>query len=166
MRVVLDTHVLLWWLAAIRHSPTSPPTQSPTPTLPWSRPRQHREIRVKKATGRLEAPDDLLDALDENDFDQLPITALHALAAGELPAHHSDPVDRMLIAPAQIEGITLVSVDSRFSAYDILSSCFDGDLRGTDRIALVLRWSDDHRSYVNCDNRHPIWFDALRPAKR
>jgi PIN domain nuclease of toxin-antitoxin system len=77
------------------------------------------EIAIKKATGRLEAPDDLLDALDENDFDQLPITALHALTAGNLPAHHSDPFDRMLIAQAQLEGVTLASVDTRFPAYDV-----------------------------------------------
>ena len=120
MRVLLDTHILLWWLAddpalpervadAISGTDNSIIVSAATA---W-------EIAIKKATGRLEAPDDLLDALDENDFDQLPITALHALAAGDLPAHHSDPFDRMLIAQAQIEGVTLASVDTRFPAYDV-----------------------------------------------
>lgn len=120
MRVLLDTQILLWWLAddpalperaadAIAGTDNSIIVSAATA---W-------EIAIKKATGRLEAPDDLLDALDENDFDQLPITALHALAAGVLPAHHSDPFDRMLIAQAQIEGVTLASVDKRFLAYDV-----------------------------------------------
>jgi PIN domain nuclease of toxin-antitoxin system len=56
------------------------------------------EIAIKRAAGRLEAPDDLLGALEANDFDSLSITVAHALAAGVLPEHHSDPFDRILIA--------------------------------------------------------------------
>lgn len=77
------------------------------------------EITIKKAVGRLDAPDDLLEALDANTFDRLAITAAHALAAGELPAHHDDPFDRMLIAQARMEGLTLVTVDERFAEYDV-----------------------------------------------
>lgn len=120
MNVLLDTHILLWWLAddpvlperardAIIDADTSVVVSAATA---W-------EIAIKKATGRLEAPDDLLDALVDNHFDPLPISALHALAAGDLPAHHADPFDRMLIAQAQIEPAVLVSVDDRFSAYDV-----------------------------------------------
>jgi PIN domain nuclease of toxin-antitoxin system len=54
-----------------------------------------------------------------NEFGTLAITAAHAVAAGRLPPHHGDPFDRMLIAQAQIEGFTLVSVDGRFSDYDV-----------------------------------------------
>ena len=120
MRVLLDTPILLWWLA---DDPALPERASDTianadtavvvsAATAW-------EIAIKKAIGRLEAPDDLLDALHDNGFDQLPISAPHALAAGELPPHHSDPFDRMLIAQAQIERAMLVSVDDRFSAYDV-----------------------------------------------
>ena len=120
MRVLLDTHILLWWLAddpalperasgVIANADTAVVVSAATA---W-------EIAIKKAIGRLEAPDDLLDALDDNGFDQLPITAPHTLAAGELPAHHSDPFDRMLIAQARMERVILVSVDDRFSAYDV-----------------------------------------------
>src|ERR1017187_4967103 len=77
------------------------------------------EIAIKKAAGRLDAPDDLLDALDANSFESLAITSAHALAAGELPAHHSDPFDRILIAQARLEGMTLVTVDDRFSEYEV-----------------------------------------------
>ena len=66
---------------------------------------------MKKAVGRLEAPDDLLDAVAANDFDSIAITTPHASAAGQLPLHHSDPFDRMLIAQSLIEGLTLVSTD-------------------------------------------------------
>jgi PIN domain nuclease of toxin-antitoxin system len=54
------------------------------------------EISIKQAAGRLEAPDDVLDAVAANDFEALAITAAHAVAAGRLPPHHADPFDRML----------------------------------------------------------------------
>jgi hypothetical protein len=76
-------------------------------------------IAIKKAAGRLAAPDDLLGALEDNDLDTLPITASHALVAGGLPPHHAHPFDRMLIAQAQTDGHTLVGVDRRFSRYDV-----------------------------------------------
>jgi PIN domain nuclease of toxin-antitoxin system len=77
------------------------------------------EIAIKKAAGRLQAPDDLIEALEANDFETLPVTVTHAVAAGALPPHHSDPFDRMLIAQARTEGLQLVSVDRRFAQYDV-----------------------------------------------
>jgi PIN domain nuclease of toxin-antitoxin system len=120
VRLLLDTHILLWWLA---DDPSLPAAAAKaiasadnvviiSAASAW-------EIAIKKAAGRLEAPDDLLDALDANDFDILPIGVAHALAAGALPAHHSDPLDRILIAQARTERLVLVSVDVRFSDYDI-----------------------------------------------
>jgi PIN domain nuclease of toxin-antitoxin system len=76
------------------------------------------EVSIKQANGRLDAPDDLISAIAD-EFTTLPMTADHAMAAGRLPAHHSDPFDRMLIAQAMLEGLTLVSVDRRFADYDI-----------------------------------------------
>lgn len=120
MRMLIDTHILLWWLAddpALPRRISDAITDSDTAVLvsaatAW-------EIAIKKAFGRLEAPDELLEALEANAFDTLPMTAAHALAAGGLPAHHSDPFDRMLIAQARIENLTLVSVDARFCDYDV-----------------------------------------------
>ena len=120
MRILLDTHILLWWLAddpllpgeatiAIADADTEVVVSAASA---W-------EISINAASGRLVAPDDLLDALVANDFVTLAISASHAIAAGCLPAHHSDPFDRMLIAQAQAEGLTLVSVDRRFPAYDV-----------------------------------------------
>jgi PIN domain nuclease of toxin-antitoxin system len=52
-------------------------------------------------------------------LESLPVTAVHGLAAGRLPRHHNDPFDRMLIAQARTEGLTLVTVDRAFSPYDV-----------------------------------------------
>ncbi len=77
------------------------------------------EIAIKKAAERLEAPDDLLDVLTTNDFQTLEIKATHALLAGSLPPHHSDPFDRMMIAQAQAENLTLISADERFPPHEV-----------------------------------------------
>ncbi len=120
MRLLLDTRILLWWLsddpllpAAARDAIASPESEVlVSAATVW-------EIAIKKAVGRLEAPDDLLEVMVANDFDRLPITAPHAIAAGALPPHHSDPFDRMLIAQARADQLELVSVDRRFAHYDV-----------------------------------------------
>jgi PIN domain nuclease of toxin-antitoxin system len=118
--LLLDTHILLWWLSddprlpgAVRGAISSPDNEViVSAAAVW-------EIAIKKAVGRLEAPDDLLEVIAINDFQTLEITALHALFAGGLPPHHSDPFDRMMIAQASAENLTLVSVDQHFSQYDV-----------------------------------------------
>jgi PIN domain nuclease of toxin-antitoxin system len=136
VKLLLDTHILLWWLA---NDPVLPAgaadaiaaadnTVVVSAASAW-------EIAIKKAAGRLEAPDDLEDALNANEFDTLPITVSHAIAAGMLPPHHSDPFDRMLIAQAQNEQLVLVSVDRRFRAYAV-------ELLPLDRSARVANGQD------------------------
>ena len=120
MTLLLDTHILLWWLSDDPHLPAAAREAIASPenevlvsaATVW-------EIAIKQAAGRLDAPDDLLDAVEGNDFGTLPITAAHALAAGTLPTYHSDPFDRMLIAQARTETLTLISVDNRFPQYDV-----------------------------------------------
>lgn len=121
MNLLLDTHVLLWWLddnpalsktarTAIREASNSVLVSAATA---W-------EISIKQAIGKLDAPDDLEIAVGASRFQPLPITTLaHAIAAGRLPRHHDDPFDRMLVAQARIEGLTLVTHDSRIRAYDV-----------------------------------------------
>lgn len=120
MRILLDTHILLWWLA---DDPSLPGEAAAAIADPNSEvvvsAASAWEISIKQAAGRLEAPDDLLDAVAANEFGTLAITAGHAIVAGRLPPHHPDLFDRMLIAQAQIEGFTLISVDSRFSDYEV-----------------------------------------------
>lgn len=120
MNLLLDTHVLLWWLAddsslqsaardAIRDESNIVHVSAATA---W-------EISIKKALGKLDAPDDLANALEVNNFRSLEITVAHATKAGALPRHHDDPFDRLLIAQAQTEQLTLVTHDAKFRAYEI-----------------------------------------------
>ena len=77
------------------------------------------EIEVKRALGRLRAPDDVIDLVDSSRFDRLAIDFDHALEAGRLPLIHGDPFDRMLIAQARVEGLTLATADATIPRYDV-----------------------------------------------
>jgi PIN domain nuclease of toxin-antitoxin system len=116
---LLDTHALLWWLAdrdlsADARSAIADPANDVfvSAATAW-------EISIKKALRKLRAPDDLEAQIEANAFTPLPISVGHATAAGALPRHHDDPFDRMLIAQAAIEELTLVTRDERFAAYDV-----------------------------------------------
>jgi PIN domain nuclease of toxin-antitoxin system len=77
------------------------------------------EIAIKRSIGKLEAPENVIERIDEAGARILTITPRHAHATGELPLHHRDPFDRLLIAQAQLEGCAIVTGDSAFSAYDV-----------------------------------------------
>lgn len=120
MNLLVDTHVLLWWLADDHALPAPARAAIAAP--------EHRvavsaasawEIAIKRALGKLDAPDDLRRTLVLSGFDEIPITVDHASIAGALPRHHDDPFDRMLVAQALVEDLTLVTVDPRFAAYDV-----------------------------------------------
>lgn len=119
MRLLLDTHALLWWLAdeelaaSAREAIADPANEvAVSAASAW-------EISIKKSLGKLVAPDDLEDQVQASGFAPLPITLAHGLAAGQLPRHHEDPFDRMLIAQAIGEGMTVVTRDKRFDAYRV-----------------------------------------------
>ncbi len=120
MKVLIDTHVALWWLADDSRLPpvAAEVIADPTNVVVVSA-ASVWEIAVEKARGRLDAPDDLLEVLTANDVTLLAISAAHALVAGGLPGHHADPFDRMLIAQAVTDQLTLVSVHRRFADYDV-----------------------------------------------
>jgi PIN domain nuclease of toxin-antitoxin system len=77
------------------------------------------EIEIKRALGRLASPPGLIEMIEEAGFEQLPISFDHALQAGRLPLHHRDPFDRMLVAQARIEGLTLATADRAMADYDV-----------------------------------------------
>lgn len=119
MRLLLDTHTLLWWLAdrdlnAGARAAIGDPLNDVfvSAATAW-------EISIKRSLGKLRAPDDLITQLEINAFTPLAISVDHAIAAGSLPRHHDDPFDRMLIAQASVEELTVVTRDERFAAYEV-----------------------------------------------
>lgn len=117
MRLLLDTHVLLWWLADEGLTDPARDAIADPENLVMVSAASAWEISVKKALGKLAAPDDLARQVGESGFTALPISLAHGIAAGELPRHHDDPFDRMLIAQALLEGLTIITRDKRFSEY-------------------------------------------------
>lgn len=118
MRLLLDTHVLLWWAeddlqaeaeAAIVDEANELVVSAATI---W-------EAKIKEASGKLNVPVDLVSAARERGVSELSITWPHAVEAAGLPRHHTDPFDRVLIAQAQIEGLTLVTRDAVFEKYAV-----------------------------------------------
>lgn len=121
MRLLLDTHLVLWWmngeasriskkgLAALGSEGMEPVVSAVTI---W-------EVAIKRGLGKLEAPDDLLPQLEGAGVELLPVSARHADLVTSLPLHHRDPFDRLLVAQAALEEIALVSDDKAFRRYDI-----------------------------------------------
>ena len=117
--LLLDTHALLWWLAddpqlpaAAREAIRDPERSACVSAVSaW-------EITVKRALGKLEVPDEWVSAVEAEGFRRLDITWAHVLEVGELPDVHRDPFDRLLVAQARVEGLTLVTGDERIAGYD------------------------------------------------
>jgi len=121
VRLLLDTHVLLWWLSddrkltkAARDLIVSPDNDVLVSSASgW-------EISIKTALGRIEIElDDLEHAIVQNGFRPLPIGLRHALTAGRLPNIHRDPFDRMLVAQASVEELRLLTHDRVFERYGL-----------------------------------------------
>ena len=119
MTLLLDTHVALWaitgdaalgeeFLDRLRHDPDI----FLSPVSLW-------EITIKQATGKLAGPADLAERVRDMGFRELPVTHVHVIAAGRLPPLHRDPFDRMLVAQAATEGLTLASRDMSIALYDV-----------------------------------------------
>ena len=120
MNLFLDTRVLLWVLtdersiskaarSAIEHPGNQVFVNAATA---W-------EIAIKRGLGKLRAPQDYLESLELYRFTPLDISSEHALAVEHLPKHHNDPLDRLLIAQALTESLTLVTRDDQFGAYEV-----------------------------------------------
>jgi PIN domain nuclease of toxin-antitoxin system len=123
MNILLDTHVLIWWMQGSGRLGSRAKAEMFEPgTRLWLSAASVWEMAIKSVAGRLtlHAPlDASISALVKHGFRSLPISTRHALAAGALPPHHSDPFDRMLIAQAQCEDLVLATVDSAISRYDV-----------------------------------------------
>lgn len=120
MRLLLDTHVLLWWLNDDRKlGPQVRSLISDGSNEILVSSVSVAEISIKRAMGKIAAPSDLLNSLAEEGFRELPLLATHAAALEQLPLHHRDPFDRMLIAQAITESLTFATHDKAALRYDI-----------------------------------------------
>lgn len=115
---LVDTHALLWWLAeperlsaeAMRVIADGANQLYFSAAGAW-------EMAIKKTLGRIEYPGNLPEVLAANRIEPLPVTVAHALAVADLPLHHRDPFDRVQIAQARAEGLTIITRDPEFHAY-------------------------------------------------
>jgi PIN domain nuclease of toxin-antitoxin system len=119
MRLLLDTHVVLWLLEGSRTlSPGALGAIQQATELHYSVV-SFAEIGVKAALGKLSVPPDLRDHVVNSGVHILPLDADHGLAVADLPMHHRDPFDRLLIAQARYERLAIVSGDRRLADYDV-----------------------------------------------
>jgi PIN domain nuclease of toxin-antitoxin system len=120
LRLLLDTYALIYSLARPEDLKESARAEIADPDNEvFFTPANVWEIEIKVSIGKLERPaDDVVEAA-RSSFDELPISALHAAIAGQLPMHHRDPFDRMIIAQGQEEDLTVATPDDKFSLYDV-----------------------------------------------
>ena len=121
MTLLLDTHVFLWWIDdAPELGPAARDAIADPQALVLISAASAWEIAIKVVLGRIRIhSDDVRRAIHESGFTELPVRVEHGLAAGALPPHHRDPFDRMLVAQAQVERLTLVTRDRRIEPYDV-----------------------------------------------
>jgi PIN domain nuclease of toxin-antitoxin system len=119
MNLLLDTHVLLWWhddnerlQAPVRKLIAHAGVVRVSAASAW-------ELSIKHALGRLKLSDSIGTLIERGGFEELPITVAHTEQVAALPHHHADPFGRMLVAQAQLEGLTLVTHDRQLQAYQV-----------------------------------------------
>ena len=120
MKLLLDTHAALWFLGGDDRLGEDARRQLTDDTnrvllsaaVVW-------EIAVKRALGKLTVPDEYLTLLLDAGVQPLPVNLAHAAGAEQLPPHHRDPFDRMLVSQARIEGAALVSCDEALRPYGV-----------------------------------------------
>ena len=120
MSLLLDTHVLLWWLTDADRLPERMRTAvADAANEVFVSAASAWELSIKAALGKVTIPDGLREELEQQNFKELAVTLEDGLAAGALPRHHDDPFDRMLIAQAARRDLLLLTVDRRFADYAV-----------------------------------------------
>ena len=118
MRLLLYTHIFLWWHGDDRRLERAARDEIRAAEAVIVSAASAWEVAIKVATGRLRLDEAFEQSVDVNGFDKLGVDFRHAAAAAALPRLHGDPFDRMLIAQALVEGLTLVTHDARLTAYN------------------------------------------------
>lgn len=120
MDILIDTHVLLWWLAddSRLSGKTRELIADPANAIAVSAATAW-EIAIKQALGKLLFEGDLEEVVREQGFQMLPVTFAHAAGVRQLPGIHRDPFDRMLVAQARAENLALLSADPIIASYPV-----------------------------------------------
>lgn len=117
--MLLDSHVLLWFVLGSRRQISTPLRARIEASEAIVSNASLWEIAIKVALGKLDAPDDLPERVQELGFELLGVESEHAWHVRSLPHHHGDPFDRLLIAQAQLERLPIVTADPIFGDYDV-----------------------------------------------
>lgn len=119
MKLLLDTHIFLWWRAEPSRLASDIQDAIATADLVYVSAASAWEAAIKVSLGKLRIPTTFEVGVVESGFEKLIIHFAHAEQSAKLPLHHKDPFDRMLIAQATLEGLTLVTHDKQFEAYAV-----------------------------------------------
>jgi PIN domain nuclease of toxin-antitoxin system len=119
LRLLLDTHVLLWWFAGERLVPEAKGLIAAPDSDVFVSAASAWEAEIKAQLGKLTVRGDLAAQVARDGFIELPVSFAHGVAAARLPPHHHDPFDRMLVAQARFEGLTIVTRDPAFDRYSV-----------------------------------------------
>ena len=120
MNLLLDTHIILWWLDNNNKLPEKYfEAISDSNNICFISSATIWEVSIKCALGKLEIPDNFTDILEQEGFNELQISWNHAAMVRQLPFHHKDPFDRLIIAQAIIEDLTLLTVDKVIPEYEV-----------------------------------------------
>ena len=118
-RLLIDTHVAIWWRSNDPRLQLAARDAIATATLVLVSAASAWEIAIKSSLGRIRLPRPFTEGIEDSGFVQLPIGFDHAAAEELLPAHHSDPFDRMIVAQAKVERLVVVTHDRQFEPYGI-----------------------------------------------
>ena len=118
-RLLLDTHVLIWWRVDPEKLSSSAVNQIASAEVVFVSAASAWEAGIKASLGKLELPGPFEAGVVSSGFQKMSVTFSHAEAAAALPLHHRDPFDRMLVAQAQSEGLVLVTRDRQIDPYKI-----------------------------------------------
>lgn len=118
-RLLLDTHIFLWWRGEPARLTSEVRSRIATADIVFVSAASAWEAGIKVSLGRLQLPDTMEAGVTASGFEKLLITFSHAERAAGLPPHHRDPFDRMLVAQAQAEGLTLVTRDRLLEPYEV-----------------------------------------------
>ena len=119
MKLLLDTHVVLWWRADSTHLTTAARQAIASADEILVSAASGWEVAIKIGVGKLRLADSFEWMVDESGFTELAVTLAHTERITTLPLHHRDPFDRMLVAQAQVEGATVVTHDRQFTPYAV-----------------------------------------------